>query len=532
MRVILVLCAVIILGGLGAGAYRWMRSAPIIVTDQFYTVVRKDLDILIQKDGELQAVNNLDVVCPVEGLNTIRTIVPEGSMVKKGDLLAELDSSDMKTKLQSAMLDVQKAESDATAAKAALAIQKNQNAADLDAANVELKLAKIDLKAYTEGTYPQSLQAATRDVELAKIAVDDKQQVLTDSKALQAKGFITTSDVRKAEEDLVTAQSDLEKKTADLRVLTDYTHEKDLADNENKVAQAEKKVQRTIAENDSNLSQKISDSQTKDQALLLYKQTLKHIQEQVDACTIKAPGDGVVIYGSSAMPDWYRETPIQPGAKIEEQQLLIRLPDTSHMKAVVKIPEAMALKLRGTKISELKASVSVVGLADPVPAAVTAISVLPDNSNRWWDPDHKDYPVDLTLTNTPPNLKPGVTARGMIVLAHLSEVMAAPLSAIYSDGDDHYVFILRGNEKQPQRISIGQVTDTDAEILSGVAEGDQLLILQAGQGREMLEKAGIVTHSTTKPATPMAVPTTNPTTQALAAPKIPPTSRPATQPMT
>src|SRR5580765_3171022 len=76
--------------------------------NSFYTIVPMDLDVVIRKDGELQSVKNLDVVCPVEGLNTIRTIVPEGSAVKKDDIIAELDSSDMKKKLQTAVLDVRK----------------------------------------------------------------------------------------------------------------------------------------------------------------------------------------------------------------------------------------------------------------------------------------------------------------------------------------------------------------------------------------------------------------------------------------
>src|SRR5581483_6309960 len=115
----------------------------------YYTVVPLDLDVMIRKDGELQATKNLDVVCPVEGLNTIRTIVPEGSAVKKDEVIAELDASDMKKKLQSALLDVKKAESDFSAAKVGVDLQKSKNTADIEAANVELKLAQIDLKAYT-----------------------------------------------------------------------------------------------------------------------------------------------------------------------------------------------------------------------------------------------------------------------------------------------------------------------------------------------------------------------------------------------
>ena len=92
--------------------WKFTRPAQSVAAGSYYTIVPMDLDIVIRKDGELQAVKNLDVVCPVEGLNTIRTIVTEGSVVKKGDVIAELDSSDIKKKLQTSTLDVKKAESD------------------------------------------------------------------------------------------------------------------------------------------------------------------------------------------------------------------------------------------------------------------------------------------------------------------------------------------------------------------------------------------------------------------------------------
>jgi HlyD family secretion protein len=264
----------------------------------FYRVIPIDLELAIKKDGELKAIDNLDVVCPVEGLNTITTIVPEGKLVKKGDVICELDSSEIKRKLQQATLDVRKAESDLTAAKEQLSIQESKNKSDLEAAQVELKLAQIDLQGYEKVDYPAKLQAATKDVEMAEITVRDKQEARAQQQQLLTKSFVTTSDVKNAEVELIKAQTDLEKKRSDLKVLVDYTHEKDLADKKNKVAQGDGKVERTKSENNSNLAQKVADAQTKEQSLILYKETEKHLQEQLASFTIKAPGDVIVIYGS------------------------------------------------------------------------------------------------------------------------------------------------------------------------------------------------------------------------------------------
>src|SRR5438045_1403770 len=50
---------------------------------QLYTVGPIDLEVKIAKDGELQAVNNIEILCQVEGQTTIQTIVKEGVTARK-----------------------------------------------------------------------------------------------------------------------------------------------------------------------------------------------------------------------------------------------------------------------------------------------------------------------------------------------------------------------------------------------------------------------------------------------------------------
>ena len=46
---------------------------------QFYAVLPTDMEVKVRQKGELQAVNNIDIVCQVEGQTVITTIVKEGS---------------------------------------------------------------------------------------------------------------------------------------------------------------------------------------------------------------------------------------------------------------------------------------------------------------------------------------------------------------------------------------------------------------------------------------------------------------------
>ena len=105
----------------------------------------------------------------------------------------------MRDSLQTATLEVKQADSDLRNAKEMLAIQENQNAADLQAAQVELDLARLALQQFEDGTYPQELADAETLVKMTEITVRNKEEDLEQTKALFAKGFVTAADVKQAE---------------------------------------------------------------------------------------------------------------------------------------------------------------------------------------------------------------------------------------------------------------------------------------------------------------------------------------------
>jgi multidrug efflux pump subunit AcrA (membrane-fusion protein) len=453
-----------------------------------------DLDIKITKDGEIHAIENIDIPCKVEGSNAITYLVKEGASVKKGDTLLMLDSTDMRQKLEDTALLLEKAEADLSNAKEMLEIQKSSNATGLEGAQVAQTLAELDLKQYTDGTYPQQVANAKTDVEMAEITLRNRQEDLDETKRLYAKNFVTAADVEKGKLDVTTASQALDKARTSLEILTKYSHEMDLTSRINTLAQAKQRVVRTERENASNLAWREADLNSKELSLALLKRRHERLKEQFAACTVTAPADGMVIYGSTT--DRSSPSQIQEGAMVRERQLLVRLPDTSAMKAVVRIHESLVGRLREGQ----RATVRIVGIKDPVGARLAKIAVVADSSNRSWNPDLREYPVDLYLDKTPANLKPGIGAVVEIEVDHLPDVLAVPLDAVYSAGDSRYIFIPDGDRVTPRKVQVGATNDTHVEITEGLAAGTQVLRLQAGQGRELLEKAGISVEPASRPS--------------------------------
>jgi len=490
--------------GLAGGAYWWWVVRPAghgsFSANTFYTVAPMDLDVKIAKDGELEAINNTDISCHVEGMNTITYVVPEGTNVKNGDVLITLDSSTIKHKLDDLKVALDTNQANLVTAEQLEQIQASKNQSGLEAAQTTVELAQLDVEAYEKGTFPQAKLDAQTELKAAEEALANKQDDLNNTMALFAKGFVTPSDVKKAELDVTTSANARDKARTALQLLLTYQHKKDETNFQSALSQAMQRLDHTKGENSATLRQYHAMTASAQQQVKLLQQQFDDAKVQFDSCTIKAPASGFVIYSSSL--DRNAQAPIAEGAQVRDKQLLIRLPDTTSMKADVRIPEAQRGRIFIDENAPMRAIVHIpqANRTVDVTGWVSHISPIADMSQRWINPDLKEYPVDITLDWVPQGLKPSESVKVEIFCEHLNSVTAVPLDSIYSAGSDNFVFAKTASGVKPIRVALGDTTETFAQLISGVASGDDVLRLQMGQGSELLEKAGIKLSPTTMPS--------------------------------
>ena len=131
-----------------------------------------------------------------------------------------------------------------------------------------------------------------------------------------------------------------------------------------------------------------------------------------------------------------------------------------------------------------QAVVTIVGVPQPVVATLSKKSPVADSSNRWWNPDAREYPIELTLDKTPQGVLPNMSAQVEIFVERLHNVLTVPLSAIYTERNTSYVFVRTPERVEPRQVKFDETNETHARITDGLKSGDEVLILQAGQGRE------------------------------------------------
>ncbi len=111
-----------------------------------YTVSREDLPINVKEGGELVAVKETVVRSLIEGNATILSLVPEGSLVKPGDKLVELDVSSLVEKRSSQEIAVGKALNALEQAKTAGTILEKELITKRNTADSQRQIATMNLE--------------------------------------------------------------------------------------------------------------------------------------------------------------------------------------------------------------------------------------------------------------------------------------------------------------------------------------------------------------------------------------------------
>jgi HlyD family secretion protein len=88
----------------------------------------------------------------------------------------------------------------------------------------------------------------------------------------------------------------------------------------------------------------------------------------------------------------------------------------------------------------------------------------------------KSYSLELTVPNPDFKLKPGSKAQILLTEEQDQVVVTVPTLSVVREGGDTYVFVINGNAAEKRKVELGRLHETYQEVLSGVKEGDQLVI--------------------------------------------------------
>ncbi len=456
------LLAVVVIGGLSRA-----KSSGTSVSPTF-EVRRAPLTISIDEAGTIKALDQRVIKSEVEGRTTIISIVDEGTRVDAGDLLIELDASELQDRRVDQQIRVQNTEAAYIRAREQLEVTKSQNQSDIATAELNKKFAEEDVVKYVEGEYPSQLMDAEAKVTLAEEELRRAKDKLDWSTRLFEEKYVSETEFRADE--LAFKRADLEVKLQNesLRLLKEYTHQRRLAELEADVEQTALALDRVERKASADLVQAEADLAAKDAEFKQQQDRLTKIDDQIAKTKMYAPVAGMVVYATSAEFSWRGDSePLDEGTEVRERQELIYLPTADSMKVEIKIHESSL----GKVVVGQRAMVQVGATAGEYMGTVRRIAPLPDATSVWLNPDLKVFSTEIVIDGSHPELRTGMSCEVTIDVESHDDAIAIPVQCVVRENGQSMAYVISSGREIATPIEIGLDDNAVVHVKSGLEPG-------------------------------------------------------------
>lgn len=431
----------IVLGVLAGGAYAasqyWTKAGPAAVEKVLpYNVTRGELLITVVEDGNVESANNVEVKCQVAGGSSILWIIPDGSEVKKGDKLVELDKAQLEEQINQQRITYEKARSAVTQAEKDYAV------------------AEISVQEYLEGVYKKAVQDADAQISIAQENLRSAQNSLAYTERMFRKGYVSLLDLESAQFGVQRAQLELDSAKTAKEVLEKFTKVKTLEDLQSKVETAKAKMESEKA------------------AFALEEARLKRLEAQIANCVITSPADGMVVWANDPFRGRFggQQGPqIEEGAQVRERQTILRIPDLTKMQVKVAVHESKVESVKRGMPARIKIQDRI------LQGYVESVANQPEPTS-FFSASVKEYATIVRIDGEATGLKPGMTAEVEILIDHLSDVLKIPVAAVVEQGGKHYCWVKTGDAFQRRELVLGKSNDEFVEVKDGLVDGDQVAL--------------------------------------------------------
>lgn len=438
-------------------------------SNRFHQVKRGNMLVSIVEGGTLRSASEVSIISQVEGQTNILFLIPEGTEVTRGDLLVELDSSQLEESLTQREIAFADARSRFTEARENLAIKKSESESQIALAELAVEFAHTDQDKYIDGDWPQQARNAEAAIQLADEELARARERLQFTIDLHEKGYATRSELQADQLTVTRRGIELDRAREEARLLEKYERPRRLRELESNLEQAKASLDRARSRALAEMSQAEATLNARKATYDLEETRLARLKRQLDNTRIFAPQGGLVVYGSEGRD----QTPIEEGSSVRERQEIIKLPDLSRMVVDVKVHES--------QISQVQRGQTAFVTIDSIPdrrfrGRVQRVAVLPDSQSRWLNPDLKVYTTEVLIEDDLPAVNPGVSARAEIIVSQLEDVIQVPIQAVSTAQGSRVVYVQNGSSSARTSVTIGMFNDTHVHVREGLNVNDRILL--------------------------------------------------------
>lgn len=464
------------------GAAAWYFTRPkvdIAPVGGTATAKRGDYRITVSEEGAFASRNSQTILIATQAFHqqmTITKIVEEGASVKKDDVLIELDTTEIAKLIAQAELEVQAAKNDVVQAEESLKIQKLQNQINIDNVENSVRFAEMDIKKWKEIEEPKRIKQTKIRIQDTELAMTDQEREYGDLQAMLKEDLVSPLDVRKAEIALRSAKTTHELALLDERLLLEYDLPKENADRAASLVTKRMLRDSERSAGQSVLAQKQSACIRAGTALKNKEDYLRKLKEDQVAMIVKAPVDGIVLYGDPRQRMYYgpgQGMELKVGGKVHPRNPLMTIPDLSAYRVNLQINEGDINKVTNNLVADIKPEAIPNTMFAGKVTRVSRISGQP----QWWSGDSgsSKFDVEIDLDTADTRLRPGMKCKVEIMIEEVKGVVYVPIDAIF-EKDGKTICYVVASAPELRVVKTGRANMDVIEVLEGLKDGEKVTL--------------------------------------------------------
>ena len=478
MRTKLLILAIVVAVPAASVAY-FLRRPTAEPTALMAVVTRSRFEVVVRAKGKVVAAKSIGVSCPV-WFKPIVWLIPEGAMVKKGDLIVKFDKREIEEGLRSVRAWHRIATARLREAEQQLKAGEQEMHSRIKTFEAQLHIAQLEVQDLKARPRPDDLERAMIELKRAKAVLEAAKAEYDAMKAASDTGpggsVFTPSDLRAVRLTYEEALADLKASQAQQRAVAAGAHPDTIEEAELKQKQAELDLDQAKKEFPDKVKQfNASIEKTKAEVDKAETQLKRNDEELADA-DFEAPADGMIAY----RPIFGKR--LAKGMTMWKGATILDLPDLSRMQLRTRVRESEIAKVAVGQTARLR----VHGVPDKVfDGKVVEIGKVAKDSSETeavgFAQERKDtgirvFDVVVEVVQSDTLLKPNMLGTAEIVVWSSDDALSVPLDAIFKQDDRNVAYVVHKGRVGPVEVEVGHTNWDRAAITKGLEEGQQVCL--------------------------------------------------------
>ncbi len=196
--------------------------------------------------------------------------------------------------------------------------------------------------------------------------------------------------------------------------------------------------------------------------------TLEKAKRDLDALTLKAPKEGLVVYETN----WSTGRKMMVGDTPWPGMPVISLPDLSEMQSMTYVNEVDVSRVRKGQ----KVFVKLDAFQDSTfTGAISSVAALGTTKDR--NSTIKVFEVEVDVLSQSPILKPGMTTSNKIIVDQVPNVIYVPQEAVFEKAGSKIVYVRDGSSFDEKKVQTGEKSEDYVVITKGIKADEEVALI-------------------------------------------------------